>query len=382
MKIGFNARILSAPTLRGWSRYTINLLEHLADLEVDLVLYSDRPLHPDHLDRLPPERFRVAVAPPMRYLAFEQRWLPSRCAADRVDVLHAPFNFGLPWRSSCPRVLTLHDAILHRWKPDDAGRDLRSLPRALSVRLHHWIARRRAHAVIAVSEHARGDLVHTLGIPASRITVIPGAADPRFDVPVSGPARAGVRRRWHLENPYVLHVGGSEPRKNVPFLLHAFAAAEMGDVDLVLAGGADADRRSLESLAGELRIGGRLRFAGWVPEEHLPALYAEALCLVNPSEYEGFGLQLCEAMAVGCPVLAARATSLPEVLGRGGETFPLDSHVGLSGLLRRVAWEEGFRDALRDRGFRRSRIFSWNAAAEATLRVYESLAEMEDRWAA
>ena len=56
----------------------------------------------------------------------------------------------------------------------------------------------------------------------------------------------------------------------------------------------------------------------WVEDEDLPALYAGALAFAYPSEYEGFGLQLCEAMAVGCPTLAARASCLPEVLGEGG----------------------------------------------------------------
>ena len=66
------------------------------------------------------------------------------------------------------------------------------------------------------------------------------------------------------------------------------------------------------------------RLLGWVNDAELPLLYAEVLCLAYLSEYEGFGLQICEAMAVGCPVLASRATSLPEVVGDGGETFRLD----------------------------------------------------------
>ena len=108
---GFNARLLHAPDLRGWNRYTVNLLGALIPLEIEPVLYTDRPLHPSHLDRLPEGSVAVRVAPAMPYPVWEQRWLPRQCGRDRVDLLHSPFNFGLPWSSPCPRVLTLHDAI-------------------------------------------------------------------------------------------------------------------------------------------------------------------------------------------------------------------------------------------------------------------------------
>src|SRR6478672_4907777 len=110
MKVAFNARLLAAPTLRGWNRYTINLLERLPALGVELFLYSDQPIHESHLARLPAGSFQVRVQA-MRYALWEQVWLPRQCRRDGVDLLHCPLNFGLPWSSPCPRVLTLHDAI-------------------------------------------------------------------------------------------------------------------------------------------------------------------------------------------------------------------------------------------------------------------------------
>ena len=114
LKIAINARLLAAPNVRGWNRYTVNLLAALPAQGVELFLYSDAELSPEHLARLPAGSYQVRVAPPMKYLRWEQRWLPAQCAVDGVDVLHSPFNFGLPWSSECPRVLTLHDAIDRR----------------------------------------------------------------------------------------------------------------------------------------------------------------------------------------------------------------------------------------------------------------------------
>ena len=126
-------------------------------------------------------------------------------------------------------------------------------------------------------------------------------------------------------------------------------------------------------------VGDRVRLVGWVGDDDLPALYAGALCFVYPSEYEGFGLQLCEAMAVGCPVLAAAATSLPEVLGMGGETFDLDSPEMLAGLLQRVISEPDFRADLSRRARLRSADFSWRRTADATAAVYRELVPQTQR---
>lgn len=377
LRVGFNAYLLTHPSLRGWNRYTVNLLAALPACGVRPVLYSTAPIHPDHLARLPAGSYELRVATPMRYLWFENVWLPRQLLADRVDVFHCPMNYGLPWTTPCPRVLTLHDAIdqvyylwrspwWKRWRPG-----------SLRNRLTNWAARTRAHHIITVSDHAKGDLVRRLGVPADRLTVIPEAADPSFHRPVPADEVAAVRRRWDLSHPYFFYVGGWEKRKNLPFLLRAFAAAALDDVDLVLAGGRKEERQMLRAVASELGCVDRVRLLGFVPDADLPALYAGAVAFVYPSEYEGFGLQVCEAMAVGCPVLAARATSLPEVVGGGGETFALHAPEELTGLLRRVAMDPGYRQELSARAKARSSAFCWSRTAAATANVYQRLVDTD-----
>jgi glycosyltransferase involved in cell wall biosynthesis len=370
-RVGFNAYLLASPDLRGWTRYTVNLLAALPARGVRPVLYSNAPIHPDHLARLPPDSFEIRVGPPMRYLLWENRWVPRQIRADRIDVFHCPMNYGLPWATPCPRVLTLHDAIDEVYYRPRASWWARWKPGAVRARLANWAARRRAHHVITVSEHAKGDIVRHLGIPARRVSVVYEAADPVFHREVSPGAVAAVRAKWGLARPYFLYLGGWEGRKNVPFLVRAFAASGLTDVDLVLAGGKDAERAELESLARSLACADRVKMLGFVPDDELPALYAGALAFVYASEYEGFGLQLVEAMAVGCPVLASRATSLPEILGTGGETFALADGGELAELLRRVATDAACRADLAARSRARSAAFSWDRAAAETADVYQ-----------
>ncbi|MBD1846527.1 glycosyltransferase family 4 protein [Cyanobacteria bacterium FACHB-63] len=369
MKIGFNARLLREPTLRGWNRYTANLLAELAQLDIQLVLYSDQPIHSQHLERLPQSAYEMRISPPMRYLQWEQVWLPQQCSADQIDVLHCPMNFGLPAFNSCPQVLTLHDAIDQVYYAKQLSLSQRLNLAHWQTRLYHWIAKTRATHIITVSEFSRQDLVRSLNIPASKITVIYEAAEDHFHRSTS----SAVQSQYSLTKPYVFYVGGLEQRKNIPFLIRAFAEANLQGVDLVLAGGRTEEQHKLHQLAASLEIADRVRFLGWVEDQDLPALYAGALCFVYASEYEGFGLQLCEAMAVGCPILAAQATCLPEVLREGGILFSLRDTQELSNCLRYIKADPEYRSQLSQRSKLRSQQFSWKRTATETLKIYEQL---------
>lgn len=372
MKVAFNARLLSSPTIRGWNRYTINLLAELSSLGVELFLYSDQPLHESHLARLPKDSYRVRISPPMRYITWEQYWLPKQCEKDKVDILHCPMNFGLPWSSPCPRILTLHDAIDQVYYSQNIPWYHKLSLANVQTRTYHWVARNRAEHIITVSQYSKQDLVQYLHIPEEKITVIYEAADASFHRQITQAERSRIRNKYQIYRPYIFYVGGWERRKNIPFLVNAFAQANLSEVDLVLAGGQSEQYTALMQLAESLEIAERVKLLGWVDDTDLPALYAEALCFVYPSEYEGFGLQLCEAMTVGCPVLAARSSCLPEILGEGGETFDLDNYSCLKQLLIQVCTDIKFRKYLSECAQKKAKFYLWSNNAVATHNVYSS----------
>jgi glycosyltransferase involved in cell wall biosynthesis len=359
VRVGFNARLLSSPAIRGWNRYAVNLLAELAGLGAELVLYSGASVHETHLRSLPAGSYRLREAQRMPYPLWQEYWLPRQCAADALDVFHTPYHYGLPCRASCACVITLHDTI-------DAGQSPLRYWRSPQVWAYHAMARKRADRFITVSEASKADLVRSWGILPDAITVTYEAAAPVFHEP-AGDRGAAVRRKHSLVGPYVLYYGGWEERKNIPFLVRAFAAADIGNANLVLAGGNAHETAALEEVAYRANAAGRVRLLGFMDDEDLPGLCAEALCFVYPSRHEGFGLQLCEAFAVGCPALAARAGSLPEVLGDGGAAFSLDDTAELTRLLERMASDPTWRAGLAARAKERSRAFSWRLTAEKTL---------------
>jgi glycosyltransferase involved in cell wall biosynthesis len=123
-----------------------------------------------------------------------------------------------------------------------------------------------------------------------------------------------------------------------------------------------------------LGLADRVRLIGWVDEAHKPALYRGAACAVFPSQYEGFGLPVLEALACGTPLVTSKASSLPELLGDAGFAVEPDDLHGLAGAILSCLVDEGLAAELRRRGPQQAARFSWVQAARETLAVYQEVA--------
>ena len=163
---------------------------------------------------------------------------------------------------------------------------------------------------------------------------------------------------------YIIYVGGYGIRKNVKALLVALSLLKHEEnhrIQLVLPGKRHRDFDQLEQLAEALKIGDRVVFPGFLPVEELPYFYGGAELMIYPSMYEGFGLPPLEAMAMGIPVLAAKSSSLPEVLGDAAVYFdPLDS-LELAEYIHALLRCEGKRRLMGEQGLARAKEFSWAA---------------------
>lgn len=373
LNLGINARLLSDPSMRGWNRYTLNVVESMAKTgKVRIALFSDHPLATCHEKRLESliksGVIRLVVSGPMFYPFWQEIWLPNRLKAERIELFHSPYHFGLPVRSPCPTAVTLHDAIDFL----DAKKHQSLNPKSLMSQFYLWQTRKQADLVITVSSYSAKVITKHLGIAEQRIRVIHEAADPLF--------QSSFNSQWQNERlayyalnhrPYLFYVGGMEERKNLDLVIHALKRIEnRSKLVLVLAGGVKSDWEKLQTIADQKNLGNRIRFLGRIPDSDLPALYSGAMAMVYPSYSEGFGLQLVEAMAVGCPVLASSATSLPEVLGQGGVLFSPENASELAGLIDRLEHEPVWRQELCQKALARGKQFDWKITAEKTLAAF------------
>lgn len=224
--------------------------------------------------------------------------------------------------------------------------------------------------MVTLSQFSKDRLSRALALPPARIHVVPCGVDPTQFYPAPLTQVDHTLQTYRLQPPYMLFLGSLQPRKNLPRLLEAWreVAPRHPAAQLVLAGGGGG---AAFRAAGLQALPPRVRLTGYVPDAHLPALYTAAHALVQPSLYEGFGLTPLEAMACGCPVIAARAAALPEVLGDAALLIDPADSADLAAAMHRVLSDEPLRDHLRTAGTRQAAGFPWERAALGVSRVLE-----------
>ena len=302
---------------------------------------------------------------------FEQKVFPAAARREGAKLLHVPY-FAPPLRAGgIPLVVTIPDVLPLRWA------QYRGSPTAQAYSVLTGRAARHAEAIIAYSEHARGEISALLDIPNERVHVIPPAADPRFR-PADPEAQAAVRAKYGLGERFILHVGGLDARQNLELLIGAFAAVynEIGDPDLSLFIAGDPQRLGSSALYPDWRplaatfgVSDRIQCA-WIAEEDMPAVYSACSCFVFPSLYEGFGLTPLEAMSCGAPVVCSNIGAIAEAVGIAGvQVDPADmDRVGAA--ITRVLTSRELASDLRQRGLAHVRRFAWDRVAAETSALY------------
>jgi glycosyltransferase involved in cell wall biosynthesis len=351
------------------------LLSHLAAhpvAGVEVVAFATPALLAAHpwLEAFEVVRAPAAVGPrrPVR-VAAESTWLAFAARRRRVDLLHHLGGTIPPLRAT-PAVLTIHDLQpLHF--PEHFGRLKRSY---LQARLGP--SARRARLVTAVSEFTRADVIARLGVAAHDVLLTPPAVDPDpappGDVDDAEGDDADVWRALRLDRPWFVYPAITYAHKDHATVVRALA--DVPDALLVLTGGAGPEEANLRVLAERSGVADRVRRPGRVPVGVLDRLYRGAVACTFPSRFEAVGLPVLEAMARGCPVLAADATALPAVVGGAGELVPPgDAAAWAAAMNRRLdAGDDERRRELVALG--RRRVQAW--APEA------SVARLVDAWEA
>ncbi len=313
--------------------------------------------------------YRLAVYPSRR----EQAFLKD-CGVDLVHS-HGIAFMGLKgmWAArelNLPMVLTFHtmiqDAIPHYTSRRAGGR---VLERLVGLYLRSFL--HRCGAVVAPTEVVLEEL-RRLAPAMRRTAVIPSGVNvQRFHPGLDGGA---VRERHGLENAEViLHVGRVAPEKNVDLLLRAFPLLRRRrpHARLLVVGAGPAlprCRRIVEEHGMEELV----QFAGFVPDEELPAYYAASDALATASAFETQGLVVLEAMACGLPVAAVNYRAFPEYIqdGRNGFLYsPGDPQAGSEAMERALAAGEDVRVRARETAER----FSLESCAERLLALYETM---------
>lgn len=378
LEVGLSGLLLDFP-YSGTAAYTRNLAGALppAAPELEFALFLRDAVTPGAA--MPGIRLKTPLArlnqgrgagARLDKLLWETVSLPVASIRRGEALLHSLY-FAAPPFSAAPLVVTVHDLI-----PLAVPGYYRSRWSQIYSRFMAWTAQ-RASAIITVSEHARGDVLSLLHVPAERVFVTPEAPDPTCG-PDAEPGEVDqVRARYGLPERFLLYLGGAERRKNLETLVRAWSriSADMAREEthlVIVATFPPPDRLygDVPALASSLGMAESIRFVDSVDQQDKPALYRAALAFCFPSKYEGFGLTPLEAMACGTPVIASNATSIPEVVRDAGILLSPEDADAWAEAMRALVRSEHEQADLRGRGLARAAEFSWERTATQTVDVY------------
>jgi glycosyltransferase involved in cell wall biosynthesis len=242
-----------------------------------------------------------------------------------------------------------------------------------SWRFYLYSGIKKAWGIIAISEATKADLIKYFGIQPEKVKVTYLGAGPEF-VPRN---KGEIRKKLSLPDgiKIILHVGTAAARKRVSLLIKSFAMVNSSDTIMLRLGRSTGDHLKLCEKLGVIK---RVKFIENVSREDLPLYYSAADLFVFPSSYEGFGLPPLEAMASGCPVLAANCSSIPEVTGDAAMLQDSEDPNDWAASIDRILSDEKLYNRMRGEGLKRAQTFAWQKTADGTLELYNDLLLRKD----
>lgn len=292
---------------------------------------------------------------------------PESASKFEPDLVH--FIHQNIFSTECPFLFTPHD-LQHEYYPEYF--DKRTLMVRRNLYKRHAL---RSEAVVCISESCQRDAVRYLGVEKEKCPVIYNAPL-NGSVSVEKDASRRVSQKYNLPERFLFYPAKSYPHKNHKRLLEAlhFLKSEGVRVPLVCSGPLTGYYQDiLQPILVRFGLERQVRFLGWLDDSEVSALYDLATALIFPSEFEGFGLPLIEAMRAGLPVCCSNTSCVPEIVQDAAVTFDPRDLSQMAAAIEQVWTKESLRQSLIKRGELRAADFSWEKSAQQYLDLYASL---------
>jgi glycosyltransferase involved in cell wall biosynthesis len=376
MKIGIEGNPLFSfsGNLNGIGQFAKYLIEASADEEPSINFEIVRMLMP-HRKFTPPLKSHSNISyrvvrwlPPIFYYQSFKRlgWAPpyDKIALRKYD-LFIFFNFvTYPISKNTKSILFIYDLSFIHYGQYSSPKNKAYLEKFVPKSID------KATKIVTISKFAKNEICEYYGIPSKQVSIVNPAVDHDIFYPRDRKSIEEIKKKYKINQDYILCVCTIEPRKNLVGILNAYEKLPddlKKNYTLVLAGGKGWLDDEIDSKIKEMSSNLNIIKTGYVPDEDLPVLYSGAEVFVFPSFYEGFGMPPLESMACGVPVITSDNSSLPEVVGDAGIMIKADNTVALSKEITRVLTDRVLHESLRKKGLDRSKQFSWNKSAEVLL---------------
>lgn len=368
MRIGYDAKraFCNHRGLGNYSRETIRIVaSHFPDAQLDLFTPKTDP----SIRFACPENATI-IQPKHEFMTSLWRTfgITREVEKQHLDLYHG-LSHELPYgieKTRIPTVVTMHDLIFVR-HPELYPFIDRKLYETKYLR-----SCRVADRIIAVSEQTKNDLVDLWHIEDAKIEVVYQGCHPAFCRQVTENEKQILREKYDLPLTYLLNVGAIEPRKNQLLILKALVAGQI-DLPLVIAGRKTDYLGELQQFITKNRLLNRVIFLPDIDFDDLPALYQSAYLFLYPSQYEGFGIPIVEALQSGVPVIAAKGSCLEESGGPDSRYVSPNSAVELAEQIMILDRNKELRNNMIEKGKAYAQQFSDEAIAAHLMQLYQSL---------
>jgi glycosyltransferase involved in cell wall biosynthesis len=360
LRIVIDARMIKPDSMHGIARYVYNLLLGLKRVgsahQFFVLVNANSPLEeitwPSHIQ---------LVHVKASWISFREQWeIPALLRRLKSDLYHAP-SFVAPLLTPCRLIMTIHD-LNHIVLPQ-------FYTPFHQIYYQFFVRRciRRSEFILTVSQFSKSEIVRTLKLPAEKLFVTYNGVSEAYKPETNPEILEYVRDIYELPEKFIFCLSNNKPHKNVQQLVRAYCYSDL-KIPLVLASPVDHNVIQIAENYGKKHL---VYFTKFIAEEHLPSVYSMTHLFVYPSTYEGFGLPPLEALSCGAPVVVARSSSLPEVVGENAIfTNPYD-YKDMANALTNGVNDEVMRARLREFGVGHARRFSWDSMTSQTLEIYE-----------
>lgn len=369
MRIAIDARLFGLEHT-GIGRYVKKLVEGISssDSPHDFIFFV-RPPH--HHEIKSTQKCQVVVADIGHYTLKEQFVLPKLITREHVDLVHFP-HFNVPFLYRAPFIVTIHDLLWHNVLGFSVTTldPLRYAVKYLGYRLVVRHAVSTAEKIIVPSLWVKKELEERFKLPDEKTVVTSEGVDRNF----SGNLPSLLQPE--ITQPYLVYTGSLYPHKNVLTLLKALSLINQKltpKMTLVLVSTRSIFTAKILAEAKSLGLSAWVKHLGFLEDTSLASLYSQSLAVIEPSTSEGFGLTGLEAMAASCPVIAARATALPEIYGHAALFFEPKNHQELAAQILSLLKNPRQRLKLIKLGRAQAQKYTWEKMVNATLRVYDEV---------
>ena len=382
MNIGFDAK-RAYHNGTGLGHYSRTLVQLLAARFPEHAYYLFNP-RPSGRYQIAGNNIHEILPTGFLHKALSSAWRSSWVKKDlkRLNIgLYHGLSHEIPvgiQQTGIPSIVTIHDLIHERHPEQYNPVDVRIYRKKFRYACTH------ADRVIAISEQTRRDIIEIYGTPADKISVCYQSCNPIFAGTVPDEKKKAIKARYGLPDQFFLYVGSVIERKNLLGIVKAmFLLRDEITTPLVVIGDGGKYKQQVKDFIRQNGLEQRIFFlsenetvrrdAEFISAASFPAIYQQAVAMIYPSFFEGFGIPVLEALWSRLPVITSGVSCLPEAGGPGSCYVDPSSAEEIAAGMKKILEDKGFADEMKEKGLAHARLFAPELYADNMMNIYKTV---------